>query len=193
MTAWVEESYDVSLNRTLKAMRKFAPDLSRQMNKKINVQLKIISEDAKTLMPDSAPPSGWGEAGTGEWGTRLRFIPANAKNQIKPTRSRGKKTYSGFVNRYGIINPDAAGAVYELAGRANGKGRGRGKSINPKAGEDFIKGMNKHAETETPLKGSGRALYKAVERNNGAVILAIRSAINSAIKEFDSGISIGGK
>jgi hypothetical protein len=49
MTAWVEESYDVSLNRTLKAMRQFAPDLSRQMNKKINVQLKIISEDSKTL------------------------------------------------------------------------------------------------------------------------------------------------
>ena len=182
MTATVYQPSDLSLNKTLKALREFAPDLSKEMDKEINIELRKISEYAKTLMPNgSFHPSGWTKSSPGEWGTRLKFNPESARNKIKPTRAKNKNTYTGFTNRYGIINPDAAGSVYELAGRRNPKGRANGRSKNPNAGRDFILAINDGNDTHTPLANSGRAMYPAVERYKTQVVDAIEAAITKTI------------
>jgi len=182
MIATVYQPSDLSLNRTLKALREFAPDLSQEMNKEINIELRKISEYAKTLMPTGDfHPSGWTKSSPGEWGSRLKFNSESARNKIKPTRAKNTNNYTGFVNRYGIINPDAAGAVYELAGRRNPNGRANGRSRNPNAGRDFIRAINKENNTHTPLVNSGRAMFPAVERYKTQVIAAIEISIAKAI------------
>lgn len=171
-----------SLDKTLKALKNFAPDLSKEMNKEINTELRKISVQARTLMPSGTfHPSGWAKSSPGEWGTRLKFNESAARNKINPTRSKSRNTWSGFTNFYGIINPDAAGAIYELAGRRNPNGRANGRSRNPNAGRDFIRAINKENNTHTPLADSGRAMYPAVERNRYQIVKSIESAITKAI------------
>jgi len=178
----MQDVTSASLDRTLKALKNFAPDLSKEMNKEINVELRKISTDARALMPNGEfHPSGWAKSSAGEWGTRLKFDASTAKGRISPTRSKNTNNYSGFVNRYGIINPDAAGAIYELAGRRNPNGRGKGKSLNPNAGRDFIRAINKENNTHTPLVNSGRAMFPAVARHESQVVAAINAAITKAI------------
>jgi len=179
----MQDVTSASLDRTLKALKNFAPDLSKEMNKEINVELRKISVDARALMPSNGEfhPSGWAKSSAGEWGTRLKFNAATAKGRISPTRSKNTNNYSGFVNRYGIINPDAAGAIYELAGRRNSNGRGKGRSRNPNAGRDFIRAINAGNDTHTPLVNSGRAMFPAVERHELKVVAAINAAITKAI------------
>lgn len=179
----MQDVTSASLDRTLKALKNFAPDLSEEMNKEINIELRKISEYAKTLMPSSGEfhPSGWTKSSAGEWGTRLKFNPEKARNKIRPSRGKNRNTYSGFVNRYGVTNPDAAGSVYELAGRRNNNGRGKGESRNPNAGDDFIKAINAGNNTHTPLVNSGRAIYPAVEHYQNEVVAAINAAITKAI------------
>lgn len=178
----MQDITSASLDRTLKALKNFAPDISQEMDKEINIELRKISEYAKTLMPSGEfHPSGWARASAGEWGSRLKFNSDKARNKIKPSRGRNRNTYSGFVNRYGVTNPDAAGAIYEMAGRANPNGRSGGASRNPNAGDDFIKNINKWNNTKTPLKNSGRAIYPAVERHQSAVVAAIEASIAKAI------------
>lgn len=168
-----------SFMRMQKALREFAPDIAKEMNKEINSILKPIAAEARSLMPnDSSILSGW--RGNGEWGTRLKWNSALAKKGIAPTRSSSKIRSSGFTNVYGIAQKDAGGAIYELAGRRNPNGRGQGKSRNPHAGRDFIRGINKNTNTSTPKSNSGRAIFPAVERNKDDAMKAIKSAISKA-------------
>lgn len=178
----MQDLTSASLDRTLKALKNFAPDLSKEMNKEINVELRKISTDARSLMPSGTfHPSGWAKSSAGEWGTRLKFNESTARNKINPTRAKNYNSYTGFVNRYGIINTDAAGAIYELAGRRNPNGRANGRSRNPNAGRDFIRAINKENNTHTPLVNSGRAMFPAVERNENKIVAAINASVTKAI------------
>ena len=182
MIAGVYQPSTLAVNRTLKILREFAPELSQEMNKEINVELRKISEYAKTLMPSGDfHPSGWTKTTPGVWGTRLKFNTQLAKNRIKPTRGKNRNTYTGFVNRYGITNPDAAGSVYELAGRRNANGRVSSLAKNKNAGKYFIAAINEGNSTETPTVNSGRAMFPAVERHKVQVIAAIEASITKAI------------
>jgi hypothetical protein len=168
-----------SFMRMQKALREFAPDIAKEMNKEINSILKPIAAEARAMIPnDSSILSGW--RGNGEWGTRLKWNPTQVKKGIAPTRARSKSNWSGFTNVYGIIQKDAGGAVYEMAGRRYPNGRGQGKSRNPNAGRDFIRGINKNTNTNTPKSNSGRAIFPAVERNKDAAVKAIKLAISKA-------------
>ena len=122
-----------SFMRMQKALREFAPDIAKEMNKEVTKVLKTITVEANAHMPTHPVLSGW--IGNGEWGTRLKFEPSAAR-KIKPTRSTSKRTSKGFTNVYGVVQADAGGAIYELAGRRNPNGRGQGKSRNPHAGRE---------------------------------------------------------
>ena len=172
-----------SFMRMQKALREFAPDIAKEMNKEVTKVLKTITVEANAHMPTQPVLSGW--RGNGEWGTRLKFEPSAAR-KIKPTRSTSKRTSKGFTNVYGVVQADAGGAIYELAGRRNPNGRGQGKSRNPHAGRDFIRGINKNANTHTPAVNSGRAAFPAVERNKGRAVEAITKAINAANAKAES-------
>ena len=70
--------------------------------------------------------------------------------------------------------------------RRNKNGRGQGKSRNPRAGDDFIRGININTNTHTPAVNSGRAVFIAVERNKGRAVEAITKAINAANAKAES-------
>ena len=181
-----------------KALRDFAPDLAKDLNKEIAAALKPIVRDARGFVPSTSPMRGWAVRNPSR--ARFPFFDSNViKRGIGYKTSPSKPNSHGFHSLAEINNKTAIGAIYETAGRKNPYGQpwvGPGKketqkkfshSNNPGAGAKFIENLE-------PLVGRGndrgRLIYKAWENDRGRARDAYFKAINSAIARFNNRTSI---
>jgi hypothetical protein len=191
-----------------KALKKYAPDLLKEMNAEIKVALKEVTDDAKRKVPGSAPGNlyNWNTKG-GEPISRIpgrdRAFPQYDSGLIRRgltySLGRQKRNRQGFAGLYSLFNKSAAGMIIEWAGRVNPYGRTQlgnkktgdsakyGSSNNPGAGRIFVGAMNDIG----PLKqydkfdrGRGRLLYAAYAENNGKALDATFKAIDKASRLF---------
>lgn len=152
-----------------KALKKFTPDLAKDVQKEIGALLRPISTKAKGFVPSSAPLSGWGKPSvTGvfpEWDGKA------AKTGIGYKTTPSKPNKAGFVSLARIVNASASGAIFETAGRVNPHGRiqapmakvvypkhpnfgksvrsgnkGQSLSNNPAAGDMFIQAIDQYSQ-----------------------------------------------
>jgi hypothetical protein len=133
------------LDETKRQMRLFAPDLLKEMNFEIRREiLGPIVRDARNMVPEAAPLSGWNRQVTApgsrrgysahgkrwEYG-RLQWDSKKVKSGIRVGVGVPRRRGDVFRGAYAILNRDAAGAVFELMGRgksnANMVGNVRGK------------------------------------------------------------------
>jgi hypothetical protein len=190
----------VGVKELRSALRKFEPDLSKELQTEVANFLKPIVRKARGYIESDFTPSNWrGETKTGKWpiynATLMRRGIGYKTTPSKPNRR-------GFIYAASMHNKTASGAIYETAGRKNPSGmqkapRGTPRtnknyshSNNPQAGNQFIRAL----ENASPLAqgntrvGSGRrgrymkgrAIFRAwaedQNRTEGAVIKAIESA-----------------
>lgn len=144
---YAQAGYGVVLegaDEALKAIKALAPDLDKDLKEKLGGVGKRIASDAKTRVPSKSPLSGW---------ERTPVDPAGwaAKRNKRPSRGgQGWPAYEPGKIRSGIrsgtgkpkgakfgalvyvTNKDAAGAIFELAGR-------KSKGAPGTAGANFIK------------------------------------------------------
>jgi hypothetical protein len=194
-------NYKVSiqgLSKSIATLEQFNPDLKRALDRQVKRVLLVIVSQARDYIPYDIHPSGWAKAnknagliGPLQQGQgRGSFVPydaAKAKMGIKSTSPSSKKNSSGFRNSYGIVQRDAAGAIFETAGRGSKASRSRtrgSRSTNPTASQDFIETLEKYYGVLPPSKGlgqdKGRALIKAVDYNKKSAQRAIFEAIKDA-------------
>jgi hypothetical protein len=190
----------VGVKELRSALRKFEPDLSKELQTEVANFLKPIVRKARGYIESDFTPSNWrGETKTGKWpiynATLMRRGIGYKTTPTKPNRR-------GFIYAASMHNKTASGAIYETAGRKNPSGmqkapRGTPRtnknyshSNNPQAGNQFIRAL----ENASPLAqgntrvGSGRrgrymkgrAIFRAwaedQNKTEGAVIKAIESA-----------------
>jgi hypothetical protein len=190
----------VGVKELRSALRKFEPDLSKELQTEVANFLKPIVRKARGYIESDFTPSNWrGETKTGKWpiynATLMRRGIGYKTTPTKPNRR-------GFIYAASMHNKTASGAIYETAGRKNPSGmqkapKGTSRtnknfshSNNPQAGNQFIKAL----ENASPLAqgntrvGSGRrgrymkgrAIFRAwaedQNKTEGAVIKAIESA-----------------
>lgn len=187
-----------------RALKKFAPDLRKQMDDEIRVALKEVVSDARKKVPGVVPGNmyNWQDDGSESISrtSRYRGFPKYNSNVIRRgiTYSLGRSRFNraGFASLYSLLNKSAVGAIVETAGRVSPRGRtqkaGRaygesskniGQSNNPQAGAFFVGRMNGVG----PLKqydkfdrGRGRLLFAAYAENNGKALDATFRAIDKA-------------
>lgn len=197
---------------TVKAMRKFDPDLLKEMNKEIRAVMVPLRDKARGYAPSPQPDNlyGWAEGSVGKKITarnsafrqfntegRLRLFPlydhATVVAGIKYSQSPSRRNRSGFRSLYFIYNASAAGGIYETAGRATEPSQKGYRSNNPDAGKHFVSRMG-------PLYGDkqkerGRMIFRAAYEDRGkaqdAVILAISTAIYKFSKINKSSYELG--
>jgi hypothetical protein len=190
----------VGVKELRSALRKFEPDLSKELQIEVANFLKPIVRKARGYIESDFTPSNWrGETKTGKWpiynATLMRRGIGYKTTPTKPNRR-------GFIYAASMHNKTASGAIYETAGRKNPSGmqkapKGTSRtnknfshSNNPQAGNQFIRAL----ENASPLAqgntrvGSGRrgrymkgrAIFRAwaedQNKTEGAVIKAIESA-----------------
>ena len=114
-----------------KALKKFAPDLYKEMNKEIRSAMREVVNEARTNVPNQIQGlSGWQDQGkevvsrtAGKARGFPKYNPDVIRKGLTYSLGRSRRNYSGFVNVYRLLNRSAAGAIYETAGRKNPDGR----------------------------------------------------------------------
>ena len=178
---------------TLKAMRKFDKDLTKQMNIEIKAAMITIRDKARGDVPQGFPTylSGWEKRGKIQsqpvfnTSGRVRKFPlfdtAEVKAGIVYRQGKSIQNRQGYRAQYYVRNNSAAGAIYETAGRVQSGQQGR--SNNPQAGKLFIGAMGSlYGKNEQ----RGRLIFKAWEQDQGKATLAVTVAIDKAIKVFNA-------
>ena len=163
-----------------KALKKFTPDLAKEMPKEIAQALRPIAKSAKGYLPDrNQVLSGWLPRQMSE-GTFPTYNPIIAKAGIGYKTTPSKPNRRGFRSLARLFNKSAAGAIYETMGRKT-------------PDSNFVR--NQNSKFGQNMKGSGkmegRALYRAYEENQGKAQKAVLIAIEKASYKFDQATRIG--
>ena len=183
-----------------KALRRFAPDINKQLNKELGQALRPIAAKARGYAPSNGDVlSGWRNRSFNE-GSFPTYNQATVKSKIGFKSTPSKVNSRGYSSAVIIYNNSRAGAIYESAGR-NGlqgqpwvgpkgpAGHKYSHSRNPKAGEQFIASM---PELTGSLKGRGRLIFRAWAeskgKTEGAVMQALSKAEQELIKRSRSGM-----
>lgn len=148
-----------------KALKQFAPDLFKEMNKEIRNAMRVVVKDAQSNVPNSIQGlSGWQDQGkvvVSRTAGKTRGFPKYNGLVIRKglgySLGRSRRNSAGFVNIYKLFNRSAAGAIYETAGRKNPNGRSPIQSV---AGDSFVQGF------EGTYKYKGKARTRATRNYN---------------------------
>ena len=164
-----------------KALRKFTPDLAKDLPKNIGAALKPITKDAKGYVPDSGSVlSGWlpRQMSEGTFPTyNARIVKAGLGFKTTPSKANRR----GFRSLARVFNKSAAGAIYETMGRKTPNSR-------------FVQNQNNKYGSSMKGKGKmeGRALYRAYEENNGKAREAVLAAIKLASEKLNARATVRG-
>ena len=185
-------------NNSVRAIERLAPDLKKALDNQVRGILSTIVNQARDHIPYDVHPSGWARENKNSGligplqqgqsrGLFVRFDAAKAKAGITSASPSNKSTASGFRNSYAVIQRDAAGAIFETAGRGSKASRARtraSRSTNPGASQDFIQTIEKYYGVLPTAKGlgqdKGRALIRAVDDNKKPAQRAIFEAVKIA-------------
>jgi hypothetical protein len=174
-----------------KALRRFAPDLEKNLKVEMKRGLAPVAKAAKGFVPSQSPLSNWAGRSFSE-GTFPIFNASTIKAKIGYTTATSKPNRQGFSTMARVFNDSRAGAIYESAGRNGPQGQPwvgpkgpAGKkfshSRNPQAGEQFIAAL---PPLSGSLKGRGRLIFKAWSLDKGRAEGIVNKAITTAEQEL---------
>jgi hypothetical protein len=166
----------VSFTSTTKAIRRLAPDLNKQMNKRINRALQVVVDDARGFIPEISPLRNWAQPGQGHglWASRA-FDRNEISRGITKTRAGGtRRTSEGLMTSYAILDKTAAGVIFESAGT---KSRG-----STPQGVIFIRRIS--AWSGLPAK-KHKMIVRALIKDRPIVVHEIHTAIEDTVHEFN--------
>jgi hypothetical protein len=186
------------------ALRRFEPDLAKELQDEVANVLKPIVKKARGFIPSDFTPSHWrGDSKTGKWpiynATLMRRGIGYKTTPSKPNRR-------GFSYAASIANKTASGSIFETAGRKNPNGMQKAPkgtprtnknfshSNNPQAGAQFIRALENaspiaqgNTRTGSGRRGrymKGRLIYRAWAEDGGKTNAAVIKAIEGAAAKF---------
>lgn len=178
------------VNEVKRALRKFDPDLFKEMNKEIGTALKSVTAQAKLHVPQNFL-SGAMDTGAERVSrtSRSRAFPVYNSSAIRRgltySLARKRGNTQGWSAAYSLLNKSAIGSIAEVAGTKNPNGDPDSRSNNPQAGRQFIEALNRDiGSIERVGKGRGRLMYQALAANQGKARDAILKAIETAATKF---------
>lgn len=190
------------LVETQRALKQFAPDLYKEMNKEIRTALKVVVKDAQSsVSPTVNSLYNWQDQGKVVVSRRKaktmmapnldafpKYNPLVIRKGLTYSLARGKRNSAGFVSFYRLLNKSRAGSIIETAGRKNFNGDSRSQSNNPNAGAHFNRAIQStyggFKSIGNRPQDRGRLLYAAYYRDQGKVTDAVFKAISKAQTSF---------
>ena len=173
------------LEETLTALKKFDKDAVSRFNKVVNTEIGKAKFKAVETVPLS-PMSGWREEAFGPQQERKTFTdkqgrkvsqmpkwnPTKAKAGIRVSKAQRRVRGDYTTNAGALIQGDAAGAIFEVAGRKGATGN-QGRSRNPNAGTQFKANL-------TRFSRASRLVWKAVDSYGDEARREVEKALNEA-------------
>jgi len=101
---------------TMKALRSISPDVAKQFTKEIRDAITPVQTLARSKVPQRAMRN-WDDQGPGEWSQRLGYNAAKVRRGISIRQGGRGRRGTGVSVGWKVTNKDAAGAIFEIAGR----------------------------------------------------------------------------
>ena len=145
-----------NLKQTMDLLKAYAPEQAKEINKRITTEANKVRDRARDYMPDVALSNwnNWPDHASGG------YVGSVSKAKVKTTRANMRAKQQITSNYIGIINADAAGAIFQLAGRGD-------------SSDMFVENiLSKH--------GQKRGTWKAFDELKDQVQPAIMAAVEEA-------------
>ena len=178
-----------------KALRRFAPDLDKELKAELRAALKPVVTRARGFV-EANPMRNWSDTkSTGK--AFPTYNSATIKSGIGFSTGATKINKNGFSGMAKIYNKTAAGAIYEQAGIVppgtgqkwvgpkGPKGHRYSHSTNEYAGQQFIQNLENSSPLTKSKKGQGRLIYRAWAESLGRAEGAAMKAIDKASTAFN--------
>ena len=164
------------IKETLDALKEFDKDAVKRFNKVINTELAGAQRDAKNLISENPPMSGWrktdpikgktrGGAGWPGWNA------GEIKSKITKTKAQGKVRKDYTTSAGALLNKSAAGAIFEIAGR---RASGTKKMFEQSSSGQFLRTI------ENRFKKASRVVWRVVDSDRARIEANVNRALEEA-------------
>jgi hypothetical protein len=165
------------IKETLDALKEFDKDAVKRFNKVINTELAGAQRDAKNLISDEPPMSGWRKADAAKGKTRggagwPGWNAGEIKSKITKTRAEGKVRKGDFTTSAGaLLNKSAAGAIFEVAGR---QASGTKRMFATDSGGQFLRTLGNR------FGKASRVVWRVVDKDKAKIQANVDRALEEA-------------
>jgi hypothetical protein len=170
------------IKETLDALKSFDKDAVKRFNKVINTELSGAQRDAKALISEEPPMSGWsksdalkprkttrGGAGWPGWNA------GEIRSKITKTKAQGKVRGDYTTSAGALLNKSAAGAIFEVAGRvASGT---KAMTAQSSSGQ-FLRTLGNR------FGKASRVVWRVVDKDKTKIQANVKRALNDAEAEL---------
>jgi hypothetical protein len=110
------------IKETIANLKEFDKDAVKRFNKVINTELAGAERDARNIIQDQPPMSGWRKADAAKGRVRggegwPGWNAGEIKSKITKTKAQGKVRGDYTTSAGALLNKSAAGSIFEVAGR----------------------------------------------------------------------------
>lgn len=177
------------LNETLREIAKMDKELMKQVRKDWRTIAKPAVKDAQDLMPDPAPLSRMARG-------RTNWVDKRPDQKIKAyisTKKPRRKTSNTTDYPLATVEErDAAGIIFDMAGRKN-PGGGRksrrklpnGNQVTLEYPQTLIANLESKAQDRGYKKDASRAMWPGVEKSAPSLAKEIQDSLEKRIREYN--------
>jgi uncharacterized protein YfaP (DUF2135 family) len=165
------------VKETLTALKEFDKDAVKRFNKVINNELSGAERDAKGLISEDPPMSGWRKADAAKGRTRggagwPGWNAAEIQSKITKTKAKGKVRGDYTTSAGALLNKSAAGSIFEVAGRKTKSSMGGGSSAQ------FLRTLGNR------FGKASRVVWRVVDKDKARIEQNVARALEEAKAEL---------
>jgi uncharacterized protein YfaP (DUF2135 family) len=164
------------IKETLDNLKEFDKDAVKRFNKVINTELAGAERDAKGLISEDPPMSGWRKADAAKGKTRggagwPGWNAGEIKTKITKTKAQGKVRKDYTTSAGALLNKSAAGSIFEVAGR---KASGTRRMFATDSGGQFLRTLGNR------FGNASRVVWRVVDKDRPRIQANVEKALSEA-------------
>lgn len=168
------------IKETIADLKQFDKDAVKRFTKVINTELAGAERDAKNLISDQPPMSGWRKVDAAKGRTRggegwPGWNAGEIKSKITKTKAQGKVRKDYTTSAGALLNKSAAGAIFEIAGR---QASGTKKMFAQTSSGQFLRTL------ENRFKKASRVVWRVVDQDKARIEANVKRALDDAKAEL---------
>jgi hypothetical protein len=161
------------IKETIDALKQFDKDAVKRFNKVINTELAGAQKDARNIISEDPPMSGWRKADAAKGRVRggkgwPGWNAGEIKSKITKTKAQGKVRGDYTTSAGALLNKSAAGAIFEVAGKKTKAGFGGG------SGQQFLRTLGNR------FGKASRVVWRVVDKDRARIEENVNRALEQA-------------
>jgi hypothetical protein len=165
------------IKETLDSLKQFDKGAVRRFNKVINTELASAERDARNLISEEPPMSGWRKTDAAKGRVRggegwPGWNAGEIRSKITKTKAQGKVRKGDYTTSAGaLLNKSAAGSIFEVAGR---KASGTRRMFATDSGGQFLRTLGNR------FGNASRVVWRVVDKDRPRIQANVVKALNEA-------------